>query len=350
MSLARSYRLYFLASLFIGAGSLLSVTAWQKGTQEYPPIGKLVMVGGRRLHINCAGKGGPTVVVENGTGDFSFDWSLVQPEVAKFTRICTYDRAGYAWSDPGPKPRTFGQIALELHTGLLKLGVKGPYVMVGQSYGGFPARAFAKAYINELAGMVLVDVLHEDSRIIIGGKAIRLREEARGRTIPSPQIGQIQSGSDTKSISRPEPKKSAVEPPLDRLPPGIQQIRLWAETQPDYLDAGENEREWSVEELARMYANRESLGYPLGDRPLIVLTRARGGYRDGRDILAEELEKERLRLHSELARLSRNSQHIIAKNSGHNIHLEAPDLVIEAIRHVVDAARRKSKLAAIESR
>ena len=71
------------------------------------PTGKLVELGGHRLHVNCSGKGSPTVVIENGLGDFSFDWILVQTRVAKFTRICAYDRAGYAWSDPGPKPRTF---------------------------------------------------------------------------------------------------------------------------------------------------------------------------------------------------------------------------------------------------
>jgi hypothetical protein len=70
-------------------------------------IGKLVDLGGHRLHVNCTGKGNPTVVVENGLGDFSFDWILVQSRVSRFTRICTYDRVGYAWSDPGPKPRTF---------------------------------------------------------------------------------------------------------------------------------------------------------------------------------------------------------------------------------------------------
>src|SRR5262245_18520359 len=77
------------------------------------PPGKLIDIGGRRLHINCAGEGSPAVVMETGASAFSLDWSLVQPEVAKFTRVCTYDRAGYAWSDSGPKPRTLRQISFE---------------------------------------------------------------------------------------------------------------------------------------------------------------------------------------------------------------------------------------------
>src|ERR1700741_170271 len=83
------------------------------GTVPLAP-GKLVDLGGHKLHVNCSGKGSPVVVIENGLGDFSFDWVLVQTRVSQFTRICTYDRAGYAWSDAGPKPRTFAQINLEL--------------------------------------------------------------------------------------------------------------------------------------------------------------------------------------------------------------------------------------------
>src|SRR5690349_13261390 len=81
-------------------------------------VGEMVDVGGWQLHLKRAGHGGPTVVVEAGSGDFSFDWDLVAGPVSRFTSICTYDRAGYAWSDPGPTPRTFRQLAWELHTAL----------------------------------------------------------------------------------------------------------------------------------------------------------------------------------------------------------------------------------------
>src|SRR3954454_2965323 len=112
--------------------------------QEIPaPPGKLVDLGGHRLHVNCSGSGAPAVVVELGLGDFSFEWALVQNEVARFTCICTYDRAGHAWSDPGPQPRTYAQINLELRDALRKLGVGGPYVLVGHSFGGPVIRQFA---------------------------------------------------------------------------------------------------------------------------------------------------------------------------------------------------------------
>src|SRR5690242_20778229 len=111
---------------------VLGFTPLLAGVQSEPgPVGKLVDLGGHRLHVNCMGTGSPTVVVETGLGDFSFDWVLVQSAVSRVSRICTYDRAGYAWSDAGPKPRTFGQLNLELRDALSRLGEHGPYILVG---------------------------------------------------------------------------------------------------------------------------------------------------------------------------------------------------------------------------
>src|SRR5262245_28848370 len=93
---------------------LLALSALARCESPFPAPGKLVDLGGHRLHVWCTGKGSPTVVVENGLGDFSFDWVLVQRKVESFARICTYDRGGYAWSDPGPKPRSYDQLNLEL--------------------------------------------------------------------------------------------------------------------------------------------------------------------------------------------------------------------------------------------
>src|SRR5690349_21478847 len=88
---------------------LAGVIALADERSEYPPPGRLIDIGGYRLHLYCAGKGSPPVILEAGAGDFSFDWSRVQPEVARFTRVCSYDRAGSAWSEPGPAPRTMHQ-------------------------------------------------------------------------------------------------------------------------------------------------------------------------------------------------------------------------------------------------
>src|SRR4030095_2135936 len=124
------------------------------------------------------------VVFESGAGDFSFDWSLVQPAVAHFTRVCSYDRAGNAWSDLGPLPLTMAQVTYELHTALMRAGVRGPYLLVGQSIGGLLIRAFAERYPGEVVGMVLVDSTHEDTQLFLNGQVRRMRELSQGRTVP----------------------------------------------------------------------------------------------------------------------------------------------------------------------
>src|SRR5579862_883904 len=146
MKLPQSTYSILICTLILAATSAGSAFAQ---SQPSPP-GKLVDLGGHHLHVNCTGKGSPTVVVENGFGDFSFDWILVQSQVSRCTRVCTYDRAGYAWSEPGPKPRTFAQINLELRDALAKLHEPGPYVLVGHSYGGPLIRNFAATYPHDV--------------------------------------------------------------------------------------------------------------------------------------------------------------------------------------------------------
>src|SRR5436305_15119662 len=132
----------FVRGALLLLAALHPASAWaqtEPGQPPFPPPGTLVDVGGWRLHLNCTGEvraAQPTVILEAGSGDFSVEWSLVQPGVAEFARVCSYDRAGDGWSDLGPHPRTFRQIVYELHTLLDKAGVKPPLVLVGHSYGG----------------------------------------------------------------------------------------------------------------------------------------------------------------------------------------------------------------------
>lgn len=138
-------------------GYIYEAMAETADAKTYPPPGELVDVGGYQLHINCTGTGGPTVVIEAGLGDWSTGWGLVQPEVAKRTRVCTYDRAGWGWSDAGPLPRDATQFAKELHILLKNANIPGPYVMVGHSLGGLVVRVFVHDYASDVAGAVLVD-------------------------------------------------------------------------------------------------------------------------------------------------------------------------------------------------
>src|SRR5580692_5539882 len=154
----------FKLLLYLGAIPLCAYILSAQTAPAPEPIGKLVDLGTHKLHVNCTGRGSPTVVVENGLGDFSFDWVLVQTRVTRFARICTYDRAGYAWSEPGPKPRTFAQLNLELRDALKKLGETGPFVLVGHSFGGPVVRNFAATYPKLVAGIVFLDAASEEQR------------------------------------------------------------------------------------------------------------------------------------------------------------------------------------------
>ena len=314
------------------------------------PPGKLVDVGGWRLHLHCTGsnKGNtPTVVFESGAGDFSFDWSLVQPAVSRFTRVCSYDRAGNAWSDLGPRPRTMKQVVYELHTALNKARAKGPYVLVGQSFGGLLMRTFAAQYPKEVAGLVLVDSTHEDTTLFMNGKIQRMRELSQGRPIPPIQTAILAAD---EALSTEERKRledffkqigpPKIDPPFDRLPHNIQQVRLWALAQPQHYVA-DYDPYWG-EEFAEIYADRKTHEYPLGDTPLIVLTRGKQEYPDTEE--GRQLNEDRKRMQLDLLKLSRNSKQIIATPSGHHIQLDDPELVITAIRQVVDSVRQRTKL------
>jgi pimeloyl-ACP methyl ester carboxylesterase len=147
-----------------GAGSVYESIAEANDARAYPAPGRMIDVGGYRLHLNCVGAGSPTVVIEAALGDSSLSWSSsVQPAAGRTTRVCTYDRAGMGYSDPGPLPRTAERFVEELHTVLLRADEPGPYVLVGHSLGGLPVRVFAHKYPTEMVGVVLVDSMSPSS-------------------------------------------------------------------------------------------------------------------------------------------------------------------------------------------
>jgi pimeloyl-ACP methyl ester carboxylesterase len=339
----REMRLSNSVVICVVAGAILaepiSALAQTATVPPRPRRGKIVDIGGQRLYLDCRGKGVPTVLLEAGAGDLSFVWTLVQERVATFTTVCSYDRGGYLWSDPGARPRTYAQLALELRTALDRAGVRHPFVLVGQSYGGLVVRGFAKRYSRDVVGMVLVDAVHEDERIVYGGAPHLLRAEARGRAFTEPRIQLdtefVRMAHDSSVLTSTDPLPS----PLDRLTRDAREAWLWAQGQPLYRMAWAAEMDWSPEELARMHEERLANRASLGSIPLVVLARALGGYENGMSISADSLERERRTLAAGLAALSRRGELIFAKSAGHNIHLEDPDLVITAIRTVVRRVR-----------
>jgi len=332
---------YVRAFLFFSFASALSFLADAQTAPQIPAApGKLIDVGGHRMHLFCTGSGSPTVVVEAGIGDISTDWVFIQTAVSKFTRICTYDRPGYAWSEPGPLPRTYPQINLDLHELLAAANERGPFVLVGHSFGGPLVRSYTAIYPNEVASLLLVDTVHEDQRIPIMGKAVLLRGTATGRAFPAARRTMLPG--DPKPQSGPATTE-AVEPPLDKLPPANQKIDQWAVAQPNLRVMAQSELDWSPESLALWHASPQKGS--LGARPLLVLTRKDGGYENNLDVPAPELEQERLALQKKLVELSTNSAQRILP-CGHNMHIECPDALADAIHTVVTAIRSHSPISA----
>jgi hypothetical protein len=189
--------------------------------------------------------------------------------------------------------------------------------------------------------MVLVDSVQEDQRVAIQGKAVRLRDGAQGKSIPPPHEEMTEADKPPIRAATAPSAQQPLDPLYQHLPPAEQKLQLWAQALPQIDDAENDQRAWSTEYFATMH--RTPQAGTLGAIPLIVLTRAEGGYGNDLDVSAAQLEQERKECQAKLALLSTNSKQIIV-HSGHNMHLEAPDQVAAAIREVVEAVRHHRKL------
>jgi pimeloyl-ACP methyl ester carboxylesterase len=219
---AMSHRGAFASCLAVLASLLqASACALTADPSPPPPLGRLVDLGGRRLHLHCLGSGSPAVIVENGSNGFSLDWALVQPEVAKFTQICTYDRAGYAWSERGPARGSVEQTIDDLHLLLRKAGIKPPYVLVGASIGGIHTRAYQRRYPEEVVGLVLDDPTSDEGLgYRINGKDKLIHE------VSAQEMRELFKPLIRNGWHRDAPTK--VEEPFDRLPKDLQTAWLCA--------------------------------------------------------------------------------------------------------------------------
>ncbi len=331
-----------LALLMVAGTAYQAIGAW-RARRRFPPLGRLVRVNEGRMHIHVAGEGTPTVVFESGMGASCLSWTLVQPQVAQFTRAVSYDRAGHGWSDPAREPRTARQIAQELRALLDATDVPGPYVLVGHSFGGYVNRAFAQLYRNEVVGMVLVDSLHpaewknptpEQLQMIevglryawiaawlarLGFVRSCLARLARG----SPRLGWAAAsafGVDTAAAVQ------RIAGEIRKLPAPILPIvrELWSQPK-NFMSLGQH-----VAALPVSAAQAAAVS-SLGDLPLVVLS-------------ADHHAPPYTDWQRDLAQLSSLGRHLVASDSGHWIHLDHPELVTRAIREVVVAARSSASM------
>jgi pimeloyl-ACP methyl ester carboxylesterase len=316
----------------IALGAVYQAIATKNDQRRFPPPGRLVDVGGYRLHINCVGEGSPTVILESGLATMSADWANVQPAVAKTTRVCVYDRAGTGWSDPGPTPRDPRQIARELHALLDNAGIPGPYVLAGQSFGGLCVRMYANQYPNEVAGIVLVDASHPDqwSRIPPEVTAAQIPPDWQIRLAPYlARLGilRITMGD------------------LDDCGLPIQQCK----EEQAYLASTRYRTIWGQELLEPSRDAQVRATGDFGDKPLAVLIAG-----DHRDLAPEvaptaqaEFERVWRQLQNDLAALSTNSTHLVVEGATHSslqFDQEDAQLTSAAIVRVVEAVRNHQPL------
>ena len=288
--------------------------------------GRLVDVAGRRMHIDCTGQGSPAVILDSGLGDSFVSWRKVQPQIANFTRVCSYDRAGLGYSDSSPLPRTSNVIAKELHALLQAAGVSPPYILVGHSMGGFDVRLYTSLYRSEVAGMVLVDASHPDQENRFPPELKNL-EGSWGREAEFLEY--------TMPLGIPRLLGLCDEEVVDRA------------AQCNFHHAREAVAEMKA--LPQSAALTAATG-PFGDMPLAVLSHDPDKpVNEVPADLAKPTSQAWEKMQEELAHLSTAGTQTIAKGSSHYIQLDRPEVVIEAIHRVVNQARSEPPVSPAQS-
>jgi pimeloyl-ACP methyl ester carboxylesterase len=282
----------------------------------------MVAVSRHDMHLYCTGKGqaGPTVMMDVGLGGGVLDWQTVRPGVAKFARACSYDRSGICWSESGPNPRTSPRIVKELHALLKNGGVDSPYVLVGHSFGGANAQLYAARYPKEVAGMVLVDSALDQRNL---NKDLR---DALAKASPSPSVIKVTATLGIACLLASEegslPRRLARE-----------RSAIYSGTRHLYAVADESAT------VQKSVAEAADAAPSLKAKPLIVLSAGTREYPGLTKKQAKRADEQTIGFEASLTDLSENSKLVVAKKSAHYIQFERPELVVDAIHEVVDAAR-----------
>lgn len=329
--------LAFVIIALIAVVLLAGAFAKRRLRRAFPPPGRLLDVGGYRLHIHALGSGGPTVVFDTGLGEPGLSWAPIQREIAEQTTAVMYDRAGLGWSDPGPKPRTASKMVEELHILLQQAGVPQPYILVGASLGGLLARFYAHRYPQEVAGLVLVDAAHEEQYT-----PEPLKEAVGRMSWMMPLMTGVLRIVTWLGLPALLPKLRLM-PAYLKLPPADNDAYgalLAARTAP--MSAQAAEMAAVLDSHAQV---REARITSLGDLPLVVL---RHGLVQPqmKPELTQLMEETNVRLQAEVAAQSTRGKLMVAGQSSHAIAHDQPELVVAAIQELLALARQEAQPAA----
>ncbi|HWZ75165.1 MAG TPA: alpha/beta hydrolase [Candidatus Sulfotelmatobacter sp.] len=303
-------------------GAVYQAIASHFDSNSFPPPGRRIDVGGYRLHLYCQGRGNPIIVVNPGVGVWSLQWSKIQGALAQDTRICTYDRGGYGWSDSGVSTPTASQAADELHVLLEKAVEHGPYVLVGESYGGYVTRLFVEKYRRDVAAVVLVESAHERQwDELPRAKALALQAQQQLRVgIWLSRIGFFRLL------------------PMDRgedLSPAVRRAFVATQARTQTFAAFHNE-------MRGAFASAQQAGetHSFGDLPLVVVSAGRSfdKFFPAGEKETGPMNEKWMRLQDELTMLSTNSVRMVSETATHGIAREQPEFVIAAIRKALQLA------------
>lgn len=324
-----------IAVLSLAAGGMLyQRVGTRRSARTCAPPGVLLDAGGRRLHVVTAGTGPPSVLLESGIAASSLSWAHVQPKVAAFARVCSYDRAGLGWSDSDPRPRTLANIVGDLEIVLEKTGLPPPYVLVGHSFGCFVVCAFAAKHPQRVTGMVLIDPPAASEWRQPSRRQARLL--ARGIRLSyfgalMAHLGVVRGCLSLLTGGAPRVPKTLIRglgpvataklhhlvDEVRKLPPDVHPLVQEHWCQPKCFRA--------MADHLRVLREAANFVGGLGALPAVPLVVVSSG----------QLPAERIAEHRQLARLSAEGRHVVAARSGHWIQFDEPEVVVDAIRDVM---------------
>lgn len=318
-----------LLGLALLTGAIYQYLSVRRDDRNYPAPGRLIDVDGSIVHLLCMGEGSPTVLLDAGAGSFSLEFIPLMREVSVFTRVCAHDRPGFGWSDPIAK-HTAEQVAGHLHAALVAAGEGPPYVVAGHSLGGVYARAFADEYRDEVTGMLLIDASGDDQSLRFPAK---FTEESVPYALWACRLGN--PFGIYRALEIPEKEMAGINMAEEFRPMFISRLHT-------------NQFCASLLDLDMKALTSRHIPYDFGDLPLIVLVHGVGMDATPADALPEGFTVEMMReaeqtwqqIQLEHARMSTRGELIVARESGHHIHLDQPDLVVESLRRLAGSPPR----------